>query len=190
MIYKTEAYLGDVHASYGYHTVGSNAGFISASAETEGEEDFIRYKAVNNNGKEYYFFHLRYNEEVTGRYMVIKYRHDNGTATSGVTVKLPFASSAASGQNNPITGDTSKEVNLSAGEFIADGEWHYLIVNPKETNDTFIPNEDGTYTWSYLRIRAAGWGAYDGTCYLDIAEIAFADDLEAAQLYATENVSE
>jgi hypothetical protein len=190
MIYKTEAFVGDVNDTYGYATAGSHKGFISATAKVEGEEDYVRYVAENQNGAEYYFYPLRYNEQVTGRYMVIKYRHYNGTKGTGVTVKSPFASSAASGQNNPVTGDTSGQVNLSASAFIDDGDWHYLIINPKDTNDTFIPNEDGTYTWSYLRIRAGGWGAFDGTCYIDIAEIAFADDLEAAQLYATENVTE
>ena len=50
-------------------------------------------------------------------------------------------------------------------------------------NLSFTPNADGTYSWAFFRIKVA-FAAFDGTCYVDIDEIAFADNAEAAEYYA------
>ena len=106
---------------------------------------------------------------------------------SNINLSAPFASSAASGQTAAAgqNGDSSNK--LVSETIIADGEWHYFMVTPQEANTTFVANQDGTYSWSYLRIRFNTFAAYDGSCYIDIAEIAFADNLEAAENYIGKN---
>jgi hypothetical protein len=61
-----------------------------------------------------------------------------------------------------------------------------MIVYPKDTNVSFTDNGDGTYTWGYLRINVNG--IQPGN-YVDIAEIAFADNQEAAEYYAREDAA-
>jgi hypothetical protein len=116
--------------------------------------------------------------------MVIKYRvSNNGTnLTTGAT----YASSAASGQTGAAGKNGDGSMYVAPNSWYADGEWHTIMFQPTDNNLTFTANADGTYTWAYLRVRVNNL-AVGG--YIDIAEIAFADNAEAADLYACKNDS-
>lgn len=134
--------------------------------------------------KSSFLLHFRNNTNVTGQYLVIKYKLTNNG--NNMTVSAPFASSAANGRNTAAGRDGDDKVTVIGGNTLyADGEWHYLIITPDLVNNkTFTANADGSYSWKYLRIRLNGWAATDSTCYIDIDEIAFADDIYIAERYA------
>ena len=175
MLYKTEGITNAAH-------VGSGSNFLTATTVTEGDETFTRYTAVGT-ASDPYFYPIRYNTtNVTGKYMIIKYRVvNNGTNLStGAT----FASSAASGQTGAVGNNGDQSMYVAPNTWYADGEWHTIMIQPTDNNKTFTANADGTYTWAYTRIRVDNL-AVGG--YIDIAEIAFADNAEAADLYACKN---
>ena len=173
MLYKTE---GTVDANQ----VASSGGFLTASQQ----DGFVRYTPTKS-ADDPYFYPVRNNtSNVTGQYMVIKYRITNND--TNMTLGAIYASSAAHGRGDAQgnSGDGSNSA-ISGTTLYADGEWHYLIITPDlNKNNTFTANADGTYTWKYLRIAIGGFAAFDGSCYFDIEEIAFADNRYAAERYA------
>ena len=173
MIYKTNA--------------SPNGGGAIKSFTAEQHEGFVRYTATGSADP--YFHVLRGNTVVTGQYVVIKYRIVNNG--SNCTAGGFYSGSVIPGYNGAQggaagDGETIKQVST----LYADGEWHYLVVTPNlAKNNAFKPNEDGTYTWQYLRMGIGGMKAFDGSCYIDIAELAFADNIKAAEKYAYKNES-
>ncbi len=174
MIYKTEAITDAA-------SVGSSENFLTATTKTEDGETFIRYTASETDKTDLYFYPYRNGSVVTGKYMVIKYRVSNGGTNLG-TGQI-FASSAATTVNAGATGTNQ---NSASSVWIDGGEWHTMIIQPKEANVSFTANADGTYSWRYLRINVNNIKAGN---YVDIAEIAFADNEEAAKCYAYKNDS-
>ena len=149
------------------------------------EDGFVRYKATNKSNEDVYFYPYMNGTVVTGQYMVIKYRLvNNGKNAAG---KNMYIASAMSENNAANGGNGDGKGNSGSGNFIGDGEWHYYIisVNP-ETNAQFIPNADNTYSYKYARIGFTP-AAFDGTCYLDIDFVAFADNVAAAEYFAYKN---
>jgi hypothetical protein len=143
----------------------------------------VRYTPIKDASSDPYFYPLYNNTQVTGKYLVIKYRLVNDGVN--MTTSALFASSLASGQACAAgsNGDNANTA-LNGATLYADGEWHYLIITPTDGNTTFTPNADGTYTWRYLRMRLNNFKAFDRSCYFEIDEIAFADNLEAVENYA------
>ena len=157
--------------------VGSKANYIMSYQEN----GFVRYKAEKDPNGDSYFFPLRNNKEVTGQYMVIKYRAEN--KGNNLSVGVIYASSAASGGVPGAAGSSSNAV-LTSKTLYADGEWHYIVISPNlNSNASFTANADGTYSWAYIRTVVSGWSAFDKSCYLDIDEIAFADNEVAVWNY-------
>lgn len=178
MIYKTEANLGDASAEGVYHA-GSCSSFLTATQE----DGFVRYTPNKAVPSDSYFFPFQGNTtNVTGQYMVIKYRAFNNN--KDMSVDLVYASSAASGQTSAAgkNGDNSNSF-VNGTTLYADGEWHYLVITYTDANKTFIKNIDGTYTWAYARLRVLGFDAANGSCYFDIDEVAFADNMDAVNAY-------
>ncbi len=168
MIYKTE--------SYSTGSADSTSNFLTVTKK----DGFIRYTAGVTDKTDLYFYPYRNGTAVTGKYMVIKYRVSNNGVDLGTGQK--FASSAASGASAGATGSNQNFVTPDI--WIADGNWHTMIIHPKAENVSFTPNEDGTYSWGYLRLNVNG---ITPGGYVDIAEIAFADNQEAAEYYAHNN---
>ena len=175
MLYKTES------NSSGNAGSGSNYINVSTGKDADGE-DYVRYTAVTSAGDPYFYLFSTGGTVTTGKYMVVKYRMVNGNKNASVS-RL-FAGTLASGR----TGASGKDYCYAAPSTLyADGKWHYMVISPKDSSDAFVANADGTYNWRYLRLNVTGWKAYDKSCYLDIAEVAFAPDAEAAEYYAYKN---
>lgn len=172
MLYVTE--------SYSVGNVGSKDNFLTAKPGTEGGVSYVRYTAGESKSKDAFFYLYRGGTAVTGKYMVIKYRVFNGGTTNLATGQI-FASSKASGSNAGTNGTGN---NTASSAWIDGGEWHTMIIQPKDSNKGFAANADGTYTWNYLRIDVNG---IQKGSYFDIAEVAFADNIEAAESYACKN---
>ena len=172
--YKSEGPTGS--------TVGSKDNFLDAKVIVENGESFVRYSPVSGVAipSDAFFYPYQNGTAVTGKFMVIKYRVSNGgTALSTGQV---FASTVASGGYPGVTGSSANYATPKS--WVADGQWHTMMIQPKDENVSFTPNSDGTYSWKYLRIDVKGITANG---YLDIAEIAFFDNAEAADEYACKN---
>ena len=139
----------------------------------EVKDGFVRY---TNNGTvdPYVHFYVGGNV-VTGKYVVIKYR----VSKAGLSYNNSYVGSAAGKHATANAGCDANSGYGKNGTFVGDGEWHYLVIEAK--SECFAPNEDGTYTCRFFRIGLAGFSAGD---YLDIEEIAFASELDAAENYA------
>ena len=155
------------------------------------EDGFVRYTATSSTSSDRYVHIYMNGTEVTGKYVVIKYRAYD-PAAGQLSLRPYYAGSLAGGAN--AANGNGDALGSSFGAFIADGEWHYQIVQvPDSTlnhsSSKFLPNDDGTYTWRYLRI---GFNATttDGSAYLDIASLAFADNIEAVENYISSSVEE
>ena len=160
--------------------VGSSSNFI----KTTQEDGFVRYTPTTSVSDPYFYIY-RNGHVVTGQYMVIKYRLVNNNTS--ITLSAPFASSAASGQTGAAGKNGDGSNKIVGDKLIADGEWHYFMVTPQEANTTFTANADGTYSWAYFRVKFVSFAAFDGSCYIDIAEVAFADNIYAAESYIAKN---
>ena len=173
--YKTEA----TSAS---NVVGSSGNFLDAKVIVENGESFVRYSPVSGVAipSDAFFYPYQNGTAVTGKFMVIKYRVSNGGTALGLG--QIFASTVASGGYPGVTGSAANYASPTS--WVADGQWHTMMIQPKDDNVSFTPNSDGTYSWKYLRININGITA---SGYLDIAEIAFFDNAEAADEYACKN---
>ena len=171
-------------------TVGSNSNFLNATTVTEGGETFVRYTpngVTPANDDPYFLLWADHTSAVTGQFMIIKYRITNNG--KNMSAAAPFAGSAPSGTSG-ATGKNGDSKNSwgSSTTLYADGEWHYLVLTPNlAENKTFTANNDGTYTWKWARIRFNGFDSLNGSCYIDIEEIAFTDNSEAASYYVYKN---
>ena len=170
MLYKTEA--------------SPNGGGAMKSFTAKQENGFVRYTATGSSDP--YIHIYRSGNVVTGQYAVIKYRVVNQNADC--TVGSFFAGTVVTNYNGAQGKYGDNSIIKLSDKFFGDGEWHYLVITPNlATNTAFAANEDGTYSWQYLRIGVGGMKAYDNSCYIDIDEIAFADNAEAAEYYAYKN---
>ena len=174
--------------SYSKGTVGSSGNFLTTSVEEEGLETFVRYQPTAAAGDPYYYIYMD-GSAVTGKYMVIKYRlvnnNTNLTITSGYAGSVPSGYSGAKGGVDAIG---------TIGSIIGDGEWHYFIYKfpenvvpeTEKSLKSMVNNADGTFSLKYLRLTTK-FAAFDGSCYLDIAELAFADCQAACDAYIKNN---
>lgn len=152
---------------------------------TKTENGYVRYTATGASGTDFYVHVYRFGTNVTGDAMVIKYRLVNDGKNA--SLKSFFAGTTAGGYDGAKGGTVSDNSTFkSSSSFIGDGEWHYMVITANKTaNKAFKPNADGSYTWAYLRI-GFNPAKFDGSCYLEIDEIAFADT-NAAEYYAYKN---
>lgn len=169
MIYKTEP-------------ISNGANGFTSSKQDGG---IMRYTATGASGTDFYVHIYRNGKTVTGDAMVIKYRLVN--AGKNASLRSFFAGTTAGGYDGAKGGTVSdSSMFKSSSSFIGDGEWHYMVITANKTaNKAFKPNADGSYTWAYLRI-GFNPAKFDGSCYLEIDEIAFADT-NAAEYYAYKN---
>ena len=174
----------DFTSDMSYKTESSPTGAAINSFTAAQQDGFVRYTATGSSDP--YIHIYRGGTVVTGQYMVIKYRIVNNGVNC--TTGGFYSGSVVPGYNGAQGKDGDGETIKQSTTLFADGEWHYLVVTPNlAKNNAFKPNEDGTYTWQYLRIGISGMQAFDGSCYIDIDEIAFADNITAAENYAYKN---
>ena len=157
---------------------------VTVTTGTENGDDYVRY--TQNADKRVRFYIIHGNTTVTGQYLVLKYRLVNNNTNTDL--KDTFVATAAS-SNGLANGKGDASGNL--GTLIGDGEWHYLVVdllaknkaaNAEGTELQYKADENGKYACKYIRADFL-LQAYDGSCYLDIASVGFADALDAANKF-------
>ena len=122
---------------------------------------------------ESYFNVFKGNEQVTGQYLVLRYRASKRCG------ELEFycsteSSGAASGQNFGL--------NAANRMFQTDGEWHNAVIDlSKVLPDTFKPNANGEYVAKYLRMDLFNFDQPStNEYYVDIAYIGMTSSYEDA----------
>ena len=145
----------------------------------EEEGGFVRYTVTGTKDDDKFIHVYHSGTVVTGNYAVIKYRVSN----KGENAKSPSSYSGSIKGPNSMATD-GNDCNTGSDILIGDGNWHYIVVACDSKN--FVANDDGTYSAKFLRIGLSGF-ATDGTAYIDIAEVAFADNLYACENYAFKN---
>ena len=153
----------------------------------EDGESFTRYTVTTNSDPYAYIY--KEGKAVTGQYMMIKYRLDNGGNSSDLCTCY-FASTASGNGQAGGNGDGS----FNMGTFKdTDGEWAYIVIDLLSVeNSHFRSASDGSFSLKYFRLRyeisqinAAEGGNPAVYTTLDIAYIAFADNLSAFEKYTT-----
>ena len=155
---------------------------LTVSTGTENGDDYVRY--TQNADARIQFYPIFGNTLITGQYMVIKYRLVNNNTNT----ELNAAFAATTASSNPMAKGNGDECG-TLGILIGDGEWHYLVVDLAAKNKEnatqeiqFKADENGKYACAYVRANLL-LQTYDGSCYLDIASIGFADHYDAASKF-------
>ena len=177
-------------------TTGYNSSYISASVISDAETGkvYTRYDVIDN--KDPYFYLITGNKTVvTGQYMVVKYRlHNEGKNSAlsiGFAATAPSGYTSARGQGDRLAG------NL--GTLIGDGEWHYVVIDLYSANQSavgsstsvspaFIPDENGEYITSFVRLKFNATQLSDGTfTALDVDYVGFADNMDVINNHIANN---
>ncbi len=122
--------------------------------------------------KESYFYLLSDNTAETGRYLVMKYR-----AKHQVGYMQIYASTES---NSASDGGNSFSLTLEKELFVADNEWHVVIIDLNKVLANYKPDENGKYFAKHLRIDLFNFGSprdESETAYVDIAYISLSNDL-------------
>ncbi|MBQ7830061.1 MAG: hypothetical protein IJ345_07305 [Clostridia bacterium] len=109
--------------------------------------------------------------EVSGQYIVIKYRIDSKYA--GLISDHLFIECFTSTKNTDAT--AGDHINtLGKGLLVANGEWQIQIFDASTLTETFTKNADGKYVAKYIRLDALNQSANEGGIPADLEiDIAF-----------------
>ena len=153
----TEKYFG-----YDYWSKAKVAGNGAGKTETIPSDDrsYVRFKRTGNFYDGVINF-MSGNSDVTGQYMILKYRTDHmseGQFWANTT------------ENGPSGGQSRKTVSYNAED-----EWTIVIIDLSKLIPDYVKESNGTYTIKWARIDLLDTAASSG--YFDIAYLAFADDI-------------
>ncbi len=141
------------------------------------DDDGTKYIHLTGNGSpEGYFYPLERGEEVTGQYVVIKYRvpTDNAEALGS----LEIFTSTVNDTDAPLS-VIGKESYTLHNSVIADGNWHIIVADMSKLNSgNFIANDDSEYVAKYLRVDVFNGKVSESTA-IDLAYIGFSTSLES-----------
>ena len=126
---------------------------------------YVTYTNKTGVGDAYAYLYLGNSSTVTGQYLMVKYRVNNGYAGTEWFI------GANNGRSYAAGGDTFYF------DKIKDGEWQIVIIDLSKANTThYLPNADGTYSANYIR-----WDVMDSsqstTKTVDIAYAAISDSI-------------
>ena len=147
-------------------TLAEDESYVTIGTEKSIPEAFLNVYAGGN--------------EVTGQYIVIKYRIAPEHADL-VTENLFLECFTSTKNSDATAGD---HINtLGKGLLVADGEWNLVILDASTLVDTFAPDANGEYTAKYIRLDALNYtGSEAGIptgLSIDIAFVAMCEDTSA-----------
>ena len=139
-----------------------------------GDEELIDgtvARIYNNTAKmESYFYLFKNNTEVTGRYLVIKYRAETQKGYIQIYSSTQNAGASESGVFN---------MTKSNELFVADGKWHIVIIDLSKVNNTYTANGSGQFVATHLRLDLFNETISDSV-YVDLAYVGICSDLSKA----------
>lgn len=123
-----------------------------------------------NNVPESFFMVRPTEDEISGQYIVVKYRIPTTNSTRFSNFEFYLSSSSES----PVAGENIKYANIKQ-----DGNWHVAIIDASTFNlPTFKPAEDGSYNIKYIRFDVLNTPNLTAENYIDIAFFGMCDSLE------------
>ncbi len=118
-------------------------------------------------------------DQVTGQYIVVKYRIPK-TNTQRFN-NFEFFYSTSSG--NPVSGE-----NIRYSKLKQDGQWHVVVIDASSFNHpTFTPTENGEYKIKYIRFDVLNQPDLPTEDYIDIAFFGVCDTLEEVCEFASKD---
>ena len=124
--------------------------------------------------KESYFTLLSDNTAVTGKYVVIKYRSSIQVGSIQIYTSTENKGASDSGMKTLYAPNNN-------GLFIADGQWHIVIIDLAAATNTFSADAEGNYRATHLRIDLFNFGEArneSDIAYVDLAYIGLCEDYE------------
>ena len=137
---------------------------------------YVRFNS-STTASEGYFMPYVGDGTVTGQYMAVRYRTTQGKSWEFFVGANNGQSGFAAGDNFYVGVQTTGQIK---GGIIADGEWRTVIFDlSKLRSERFLAEDDGTYIADYIRWDIFNEGNGQGSAaYVDVAYVAFADDLK------------
>lgn len=153
----------------------TNATSSVANVTVSEDGSFIRYERNGTQSYDLNVILLTGNQNVTGQYVVIKYRTDH----------------MASGEfwaNTVENSHSTGKANFSM-KYVTDGEWHIAVIDLSEKIKSYVKaNEKGEYVIQWSRIDHLNITASEG--YFDIGFVAFCDDIGDLREYIDPEICE
>ena len=159
------------------HVAFSNSSLIYS----EDGDAFVRIwgKSKTDDGRDVtdsvkWYNPLKDNSIVSGNYMVIKLRiGENGLGQTYLKMYTSTKNKDATDERDGLT--------ISVSE---DGKWHVIVIDlstvvGNNQGTTYVKDKDGTYTAKFLQIRPFSGMIAGEDDYMDIAYVAFADNVES-----------
>ena len=126
---------------------------------------YVTYTNKTGVGDAYTYLYLGNSSTVTGQYLMVKYRANNGYAGTEWFI------GANNGQSYAVGGNEIWFDNIT------DGQWQTVIVDLSKGNpNSYKPNADGTYSANYIRWDVMN-NSQSTTKTVDIAYVAISDSI-------------
>ena len=135
----------------------------------------VYYCTDRTKGQQYllesYFYLLKNGTLATGQYLVLKYRSPDQIGYLEIYSSTQNASASGGGNNMGLTKEN--------GLYIADDQWHLVIIDLSKKLVTYTADGNGKYAAKHLRLDLFNLGSplEEGvTTYVDFAYIGLCDD--------------
>ncbi len=163
--------------------VGGEDQKYTSEIHTEADgSSYIRIQGVEGISDAYKTIYQVSDDIASGQYIVVRYRYNQpAESEAGKNPKFQFYTSTvdagAKGEYQMIETSNKDRVDL-----IRDGEWHTVVIDlSKSTKAEFVaqyqPDVEGRYIPKFLRFDFFNF-QMDPASYLDVAYVAFRDDLD------------
>ncbi len=113
--------------------------------------------------------------EVTGQYLIVKYRINGSAYSNSMTLTTNTTSASGTDGSTTVKADTS-------------GDWKVMVVDlAARSSATPLKGEDGKYHINKLTVKPFSSSSVASSDYMDIAYIAFCDDIKDVKYVVNEN---
>ena len=138
-----------------------------SKAEVSADKSYTRFYGNDSNPEGFFNVFTSMSDEVTGQYLIIKYR-----ISSEIAQKVNFQIYTSTVNAGAVAAD-----NFNMPGCIQDGEWHILVCDmTKQGLPTFSEN-DGKYLAKYLRLDIFSCKMPTDS-YVDLAYVGMSDNLD------------
>ena len=159
--------------SVGKNTLWKDHVILAADGSYTTFKNYVTAEKSDHRNESYFTFYSSDSGKATGQYVVIKYRAN--VQQGSITLWSSTENKGPSGSNNY---DLDNPGNKN-GLFIADNEWHIVIVDLSKLIPTFNEN-GGKFVATHLRVDFFNFGKSrepdDTQAQVDVAYLGFCDD--------------
>ena len=150
--------------------IGSSANYANKFSNKILSSDQSYISLYGNNVLESFFMITPEKDEISGQYIVVKYRIPTSNTERFNNFEFYLSSTTAS----PTSGENLKYANIKQ-----DGKWHVAVIDASTFNlPTFERNENGAYAIKYIRFDVLNTPNLASNNYVDLAYFGMCDTLE------------